>query len=205
MFMGPRNWCQGMNSASLCSLAGRYENPIPPRCLAPIDFLKIPALDSYKRIRSLELEILIYFSRPVPEFIDPVFTKTSPKRSFSLNRKRAFWLVFAKTGSIISGTGFLDLDVWNPSGTPDLDYLAKSSHIFWRTHVLVNVNKTLLGSICTAESKQTIAVHLRMDKQNSPPLPTYWEADVSHFPRPESTSLSIFFPHTKTYLKTAQG
>jgi hypothetical protein len=43
-------------------------------------------------------------SNPVPEFIDPVFTKTSPKRSFSLNRKRAFWLVFAKTGSIISGT-----------------------------------------------------------------------------------------------------
>jgi hypothetical protein len=42
---------------------------------------------------------------PVPEFIEPVFTKTSPKRSFSLNRKRAFWLVFAKTGSIISGTG----------------------------------------------------------------------------------------------------
>ncbi len=41
----------------------------------------------------------------VPEFIDPVFTKTSPKRSFSLNRKRAFWLVFAKPGSIISGTG----------------------------------------------------------------------------------------------------
>jgi len=40
----------------------------------------------------------------VPEFIDPVFTKTSPKRSLSLNRKRAFWLVFAKTGSIISGT-----------------------------------------------------------------------------------------------------
>jgi hypothetical protein len=32
-----------MNSASLCSLAGRYENPFPPRCLAPIDFLKIPA------------------------------------------------------------------------------------------------------------------------------------------------------------------
>ncbi len=43
----------------------------------------------------------------MPEFIDPVFTKTSPKRSFSLNRKRAFWLVFAKTGSIISGTGQL--------------------------------------------------------------------------------------------------
>jgi hypothetical protein len=33
-----------MNSA-VYSLAGRYENPIPPQCLAPIDFLKIPALN----------------------------------------------------------------------------------------------------------------------------------------------------------------
>jgi hypothetical protein len=32
-----------MNSASLCSLASRYNNPIPPRFLAPIDSLKIPA------------------------------------------------------------------------------------------------------------------------------------------------------------------
>ncbi len=30
-------------SASLCSLAGRYDNHIPPRFLAPIGFLKIPA------------------------------------------------------------------------------------------------------------------------------------------------------------------
>jgi hypothetical protein len=37
-----------MNSASLCSLAGRYDNPIPPRFLAPIAFLKIPALDCIK-------------------------------------------------------------------------------------------------------------------------------------------------------------
>ncbi len=34
------------DSASLCSLAGRYDNPIPTRCLAPIDCLKIPELDS---------------------------------------------------------------------------------------------------------------------------------------------------------------
>jgi hypothetical protein len=47
MYMGPRNWFLGMNSASLCSLAGRYENPIPPQCLAPKDFLKIPALLAY--------------------------------------------------------------------------------------------------------------------------------------------------------------
>jgi hypothetical protein len=41
--MEPRNRCQGINSASLCRLAGRYDNPIPSRCLAPIEFLKIPA------------------------------------------------------------------------------------------------------------------------------------------------------------------
>jgi hypothetical protein len=44
--MEPRNRCQGINSASLCSLAGRYDNPIPSRCLAPIEFLKIPAHSS---------------------------------------------------------------------------------------------------------------------------------------------------------------
>jgi hypothetical protein len=70
--MGPRNRFQRMNSASLCSLAGRYDNPLPPlpsphrifknsssgllwlrvvdplppRFLAPIDSLKIPALVS---------------------------------------------------------------------------------------------------------------------------------------------------------------
>jgi hypothetical protein len=43
MFMGPLNWFQEMDFASLGSLAGRYDNPIPPRFLAPIDFLKIPA------------------------------------------------------------------------------------------------------------------------------------------------------------------
>jgi hypothetical protein len=35
-----------MNSASRCSLAGRYDNPISPRFLAPRDFLKIPAQES---------------------------------------------------------------------------------------------------------------------------------------------------------------
>ncbi len=43
-----RLWSPGIDSkalfsASLCSLAGRYDYPIPTRCLAPIDFLKIPA------------------------------------------------------------------------------------------------------------------------------------------------------------------
>ncbi len=38
--MEPRNRFQGMNSASLYSLAGWYDNPIPTRFLAPIDCLK---------------------------------------------------------------------------------------------------------------------------------------------------------------------
>ncbi len=43
-----------MNSASLCSLAGRYDNPIPTRLLAPIDCLKIPALKSRKITQILQ-------------------------------------------------------------------------------------------------------------------------------------------------------
>jgi hypothetical protein len=36
----------------LCSLAGRYDNPIPTRFLALIDFLKIPALFAFVGIDS---------------------------------------------------------------------------------------------------------------------------------------------------------
>ncbi len=43
-FKKPKNRFQGTNSARLCSLAGRYDNPIPSLFLAPIDCLKIPAL-----------------------------------------------------------------------------------------------------------------------------------------------------------------
>jgi hypothetical protein len=34
---------------------------------------------------------------PVPEIIDPVFAKTSPKRSFSMTEYERFGLVFMKT------------------------------------------------------------------------------------------------------------
>jgi hypothetical protein len=49
-FMEPRNRFQGMNSASLCSLAGQYDNPIPTRFLALIDCLKIPAQNSWSSL-----------------------------------------------------------------------------------------------------------------------------------------------------------
>ncbi len=41
----------------------------------------------------------------MPQLIDPVFAKTSPKRSFCMTENERFGLVFAKTGSINSGTG----------------------------------------------------------------------------------------------------
>jgi hypothetical protein len=44
---GAQESIQGINSASLCSLAGRYDNPISTRCLALIDCLKIPAQSPY--------------------------------------------------------------------------------------------------------------------------------------------------------------
>jgi hypothetical protein len=43
----------------------------------------------------------------VPEFIDPVFAKTSPKRALSVTENERFVLVLAKTGSINSGTGLI--------------------------------------------------------------------------------------------------
>jgi hypothetical protein len=48
---------------------------------------------------------------PVPEIIDPVFVKTSPKRSFCMTENKRFGLVFVKTGSINSGTGWKNSDL----------------------------------------------------------------------------------------------
>jgi hypothetical protein len=43
----------------------------------------------------------------VPDFIDPVFGKTSSKRSFSVMQNKRIGLVFPKTGSINSVTAQL--------------------------------------------------------------------------------------------------
>ncbi len=45
----------------------------------------------------------------VPEIIDPVFAKTSQNARFLLSENERFGLVFVKTGSINSGTGFAEL------------------------------------------------------------------------------------------------
>ncbi len=44
---------------------------------------------------------LLSIQGPLPEFIDPIFVKTRPKRSLKTS---VLGLVFAKTGSINSGT-----------------------------------------------------------------------------------------------------
>ena len=58
----------------MCSLACRYDNPIPTRFLAPIDCLKIPAQDSassgkkpgkiYKKVKTVQImQVLQYLAK----------------------------------------------------------------------------------------------------------------------------------------------
>ncbi len=62
--MEPRNRFRGMDSASLCSMAGRYDNPLPPWCLAPIDSIKIPAPGTPKRFQ-LVTTLCVFFGIPL--------------------------------------------------------------------------------------------------------------------------------------------
>ncbi len=61
---GTRNRFQEMNSASLCSLAGRYDNPLPPRFLAPIDSLKIQCGPVHHNSPPGSLKKVYKFGRP---------------------------------------------------------------------------------------------------------------------------------------------
>ncbi len=58
-FKKPKNQFQGTNSARLCSLTGRYDNPIPTSLLALIDCLKMPALHSLVLI-PLHLKVVLW-------------------------------------------------------------------------------------------------------------------------------------------------
>jgi hypothetical protein len=84
--MEARNRFQGMNSASLCRLAGRYDNPIPTRFLAPIDCLKIPALAGL-------------YDNPIPtRFLAPIDCINIPALSSKLQR-----FLNLKKGSMAGG------------------------------------------------------------------------------------------------------
>jgi hypothetical protein len=54
-FKEPKHRIQGINSASLCCLAGRYDNPIPTRFLAPRDCCKITEQKIYKNAADIHL------------------------------------------------------------------------------------------------------------------------------------------------------
>jgi hypothetical protein len=58
----PKNRFQRINSTRLSCLAGRYDNPIPTRFLAPIDCLKIPSweyIELYVHIKLIGTRFLL--------------------------------------------------------------------------------------------------------------------------------------------------
>jgi hypothetical protein len=82
--MEPRNRFQGVNSASLRSLLGRYDNPIPTRFLAPIDCLKIPALELNKSPAAKSVQSYLVYGKP-SETVKNYITKSpllSPDMQF---------------------------------------------------------------------------------------------------------------------------
>ncbi len=99
MFMGLRNWFQGMNSASLCSLAGRYDNPIPPRFLAPIDFLNIPALQGQPNWSDAVCSDK-YFSVESSEISSP-----PPKKILNMNAWKGIFPLSDDMGGGVGGGG----------------------------------------------------------------------------------------------------
>ncbi len=122
----------------------------------------------------------------VPEFIDPVFTKTSPKRSFSLNRKRAFWLVFVKTGSIISGTGFLVSKAYIMGGgfhTVLVQYLnyyniLSVQHMFAANRICISHNVVVMWPSGLLEYYFPSSLRLNA---HSVMLALIWLANFSHY------------------------
>jgi hypothetical protein len=83
----------------------RYQIPVSlpcePNVLVPKTLTESMQV---KELAFIEKRVFVFpVPSQVPEFIDPVFTKTSPKPSFSVMENERFGLVFAKTGYINSG------------------------------------------------------------------------------------------------------
>jgi hypothetical protein len=64
---------------------------------------------------------------PVPEIIDPVFSKTSPKRSFSMTEQERFGLVFTKTRVYKFGHRYR-FSAWRAGTKPYLSYWPARLH-----------------------------------------------------------------------------
>ena len=68
---------------------------------------------------------------PVPEFIDPRFRENKPKTLVFNHRKQRFGLVFAKTGSIISGTVPEFIDPVFTKTSPKRSFSLNRKRAFW--------------------------------------------------------------------------
>ncbi len=115
-----RNWDKSLKSFPPCYCTGTSTNgfypPPPPHppppsksglkliCNVNIVYLNLRSETSQDCAKKPQRNSTFMNSTSVPEFIDSVFAKTSPWRSFSIIEDQCFELVFAKTGSIHSGT-----------------------------------------------------------------------------------------------------
>jgi hypothetical protein len=83
-----------------------FQNSISGPTVFPVKIICLKACyREFAQGQSLLNSRKVGYFFPVPEFLDPVVLKTSPKCSFSVIENERFGLVFAKTGSINSATG----------------------------------------------------------------------------------------------------
>jgi hypothetical protein len=112
-----------MNSACLCSQAGRYDNPIHARFLAPIDFLKIPALNPTPLFRDFKDAKKLIFSSyfflityPQARTLSSVLKIKVFAKNFVL--KPLYFPYYFRKGKKVFGSGSLPLTdgsgFWRP-------------------------------------------------------------------------------------------
>jgi hypothetical protein len=115
-----------MNAASLCSLAGLYDNPIPTRCLAPIDFYKIPAqvthpggTGSLESILELlkSLKIGLWWAGTINPILNR-FLAPIDCLKFPAQKKRGR-----------SGVGKFGLEIWNRGS--NMIFKCRNTYIFY--------------------------------------------------------------------------
>ncbi len=75
----------------------------------------------------------------MPEIIDTVFAKTSPKHSFPMTENERFGLVFANTGSINSGTGLVWVRIRSYLGFVWASF--RVFRVYWSPFTVVNIIK----------------------------------------------------------------
>jgi hypothetical protein len=133
--MEPRNRFQGMNSASLCSLAGRYDNPIPTRFLVPIDCLKFQLWSSLCSLAGrVSSTPLIKYMYSLDLYIIEVTLNTCniPKASqsaeqyFYLKYLKKLWNVLSKVKK--GGFGVCKRGLENGLHTPIADFFIKQAN-----------------------------------------------------------------------------